>query len=119
MVLGKKCSAAEDAIISQLRPLRKDFDNKVAKLDQSGNIPIKIVHYFNLAVSVENYEKGFVQEKKPVDKDIIAINEFFMKTLEKLDGISIAGVLKAARQYRKTMVKVSRCYKFPFTNIII
>ncbi|CBY17924.1 unnamed protein product [Oikopleura dioica] len=92
MVLGKKCSAAEDAIISQLRPLRKDFDNKVAKLDQS-------------AVSVENYEKGFVQEKKPVDKDIIAVNEFFMKTLEKLDGISIAADLKAARQYRKTMVK--------------
>ena len=41
MVLGKKCSAAEDAIISQLRPLRKDFDNKVAKLDQSGNIFIE------------------------------------------------------------------------------
>ena len=56
---------------------------------------------------MENYEKGFVQEKKPVDKDIIAINEFFMKTLEKLDGISIAADLKAARQYRKTMVKVS------------
>ena len=42
MVLGKKCSAAEDAIISQLRPLRKDFDNKVAKLDQSGKIFTKI-----------------------------------------------------------------------------
>ena len=30
-----------------------------------------------------------------------------MKTLEKLDGVSIAADLKAARQYRKTMVKVS------------
>ena len=56
---------------------------------------------------MENYEKGFVQEKKPIDKEIIAINEFFMKTLEKLDGVSIAADLKAARQYRKTMVKVS------------
>ena len=72
MLLGKKVNAAEDKFLDSLKPIRKDFETKKMKLDQS-------------AVSVENYEKGFVQEKKPIDKDIMVITEFFMKTLEKLE----------------------------------
>ena len=57
------------------------------------------------AASVENYEKGFVQEKKQIDKDIISVTEFFMKTLEKLDGMTIGQEFKVAREKRKSLVK--------------
>ena len=92
MMLGKKVNSAEDSIIANLKPIRKDFDTKVAKLEQ-------------VAESVENYEKGFVQEKKPIDKLILGITEFFMKLLEKLDGLSIGQEHKVAREKRKSLVK--------------
>lgn len=92
MLLGKKVNSAEETFLSSLKPIRIDFEKKVIKLDQS-------------AASVENYEKGFVQEKKQIDKDIISVTEFFMKTLEKLDGMTIGQEFKVAREKRKSLVK--------------
>ena len=92
MLLGKKVNPAEETFLTVLKPLRSDFDTKVSKLNQS-------------ETSVENYEKGFVQEKKPIDKDIISITEFFMKMLEKLDSMAIGQEFKVAREKRKGLVK--------------
>ena len=44
MMLGKKVNSAEDSIISNLKPIRKDFDTKISKLEQ-------------VSESVSNYEK--------------------------------------------------------------
>lgn len=59
--------------------MRAEFETKKAKLD-------------GLASQVDNYEKGFLQETKALDKDIMTIAEYSMRILEKLDGYSIAEV---------------------------
>ena len=62
-----------------LKPMRAEFETKKAKLE-------------GLASQVDNYEKGFLQETKALDKDIMTIAEYSMRILEKLDGYSIAEV---------------------------
>ena len=59
--------------------MRAEFETKKAKLE-------------GLASQVDNYEKGFLQETKALDKDIMTIAEYSMRILEKLDGYSIAEV---------------------------
>ena len=60
--------------------MRAEFDTKKSKLAGLKN-------------QVENYEKGFLQETKSLDKDIMIIAEYSMRLLEKLDGYSIAEVI--------------------------
>ena len=60
--------------------MRAEFDTKKSKLAGLKN-------------QVENYEKGFLQETKSLDKDIMVIAEYSMRLLEKLDGYSIAEVI--------------------------
>ena len=59
--------------------MRAEFETKKSKLS-------------GLQGQVENYEKGFLQETKSLDKDIMVIAEYSMRLLEKLDGYSIAEV---------------------------
>ena len=80
MMLGKKVNPAEDGLIQGLKPMRQEFETKQAKLGA-------------LASQVENYERGFLQETKSLDKDIMIIAEHSMRILEKLDGYSIAEVI--------------------------
>ena len=60
--------------------MRAEFETKKAKLDGYASL-------------VENYENGFLRETKALDKDIMAIAEYSMRILEKLDGYSIAEVI--------------------------
>lgn len=92
MMLGKKVNAAEDSLIQGLKPMRAEFETKKSKLS-------------GLQSQVENYEKGFLQETKSLDKDIMVIAEYSMRLLEKLDGYSIAEEHKIARQKRKDLVR--------------
>ena len=92
MLLGKKVNAAEDQFMATLKPIRKDFNTKVEKLDKA-------------AESVQNYENGYVKEAKPIDKEIMVTTEFFMKLLEKLDGMAIGQEHKVARERKKNLVK--------------
>ena len=70
---------SEDSLIQGLKPMRAEFETKKSKLS-------------GLLSQVENYEKGFLQETKSLDKDIMVIAEYSMRLLEKLDGYSIAEV---------------------------
>ena len=70
---------SEDSLIQGLKPMRAEFETKKSKLS-------------GLQGQVENYEKGFLQETKSLDKDIMVIAEYSMRLLEKLDGYSIAEV---------------------------
>ena len=70
---------SEDSLIQGLKPMRVEFETKKSKLS-------------GLLSQVENYEKGFLQETKSLDKDIMVIAEYSMRLLEKLDGYSIAEV---------------------------
>ena len=79
MVMGKKVNSAEEMLIKGLKPMISDFETKKLKLDDAER-------------QVQNYENGFVQETKPIDKDIMTIAEYSMRTLEKLDGYIIAEV---------------------------
>ena len=60
--------------------MRAEFETKKAKLDGYASL-------------VENYENGFLRETKALDKDIMAIAEYSMRILEKLDGYLIAEVI--------------------------
>ena len=59
--------------------MKSDYDTKKAKLDAA-------------AGQVKNYENGFLQETKQLDKEIMTIAEYLMRILEKLDGYQIAEV---------------------------
>ena len=61
--------------------MKSDYDTKKAKLDAA-------------AGQVKNYENGFLQETKQLDKEIMTIAEYLMRILEKLDGYQIAEVNK-------------------------
>merc|ERR1712110_101744 len=92
MVMGKKVNSAEEILIKGLKPMISDFETKKTKLEDAER-------------QVNNYENGFIQETKPIDKDIQTIAEYCMRILEKLDGYAIAEEHKVARQKRKDLVK--------------
>jgi len=79
MVMGKKVNSAEEILIKGLKPMISDFETKKTKLEDAER-------------QVNNYENGFIQETKPIDKEIQTIAEFCMRILEKLDGYAIAEV---------------------------
>ena len=70
---------AEETLINGLKPMKSDYDTKKAKLDAA-------------AGQVKNYENGFLQETKQLDKEIMTIAEYLMRILEKLDGYQIGEV---------------------------
>ena len=74
-----KPKKAEETLINGLKPMKSDYDTKKAKLDAA-------------AGQVKNYENGFLQETKQLDKEIMTIAEYLMRILEKLDGYQIAEV---------------------------
>merc|ERR1711970_1299278 len=76
MVMGKKVNSAEEILIKGLKPMISDFETKKTKLEDAER-------------QVNNYENGFIQETKPIDKDIQTIAEEH----------------KVARQKRKDLVK--------------
>ena len=67
--------------------MKSDYDTKKAKLDAA-------------AGQVKNYENGFLQETKQLDKEIMTIAEYLMRILEKLDGYQIAEVYTVACEIR-------------------
>ena len=83
--------------------MRAEFETKKSKLS-------------GLQGQVENYEKGFLQETKSLDKDIMVIAEYSMRLLEKLDGYSIAEV--TFFYFKKWQKFLRILLKFPYTRFL-